>query len=133
MPPAARAELQRELLAANTREAGPLPVRAVAAVGRKPAAEPEIGVPRSTVSGYLETTRTPPVEAANGQRAGAAGNGPDLLVGRQKQPLPYLAARRPHCGVGNPVRSDAGGSAVSIGSRIGTEGPSTPELMQGCR
>jgi hypothetical protein len=40
-------------------------VRAVAAVGRKPAAEPEIGVPRSTVSGYLETTRTPPVEAAN--------------------------------------------------------------------
>ena len=50
-------------IAANTREAGPLPVRAVAAVGRKPAAEPEIGVPRSTVSGYLETTRTPPVES----------------------------------------------------------------------
>ena len=28
----------------------------------------------------------------------------------------------------------SGGSAVSIGSRIGTEGPNTPELnMQGCR
>ena len=111
MPPAARAELQRELLAANTREAGPLPVRAVAAVGRKPAAEPEIGVPRSTVSGYLETTRTPPVEAANGQRAGAAGNGPDLLIGMQQ-----TTAALP-CGATTALRRGQSGAVGRRGLR----------------
>jgi hypothetical protein len=62
--PAARAELQRELIAANTRDAGPLPVRAVAAVAAGPRLSRIIGVPRSTVYGYLETASTPPVETA---------------------------------------------------------------------
>ena len=56
--------LQRELIAANTRDAWPLPVRAVAAVAASPRLSRMIGVPRSTVYGYLETTSTPPVEAA---------------------------------------------------------------------
>ena len=62
--PVALAVLQRELIAANTRDAWPLPVRAVAAVSASPRLSRMIGVPRSTVYGYLETTSAPPVETA---------------------------------------------------------------------
>ena len=55
--PVALAVLQRELIAANTRDAWP---RAAAS----PRLSRMIGVPRSTVYGYLETTSAPPVETA---------------------------------------------------------------------